>query len=338
MLLEGIFLPLTTPFHADGRLFAKKLEYNVERYSRTPAAGMLVLSGAGEADALTDEETRTVLRATTDAAADQKVLIASVGRESVFATLQLAEYAAKAGFDAIAVRGPAFTEDPTMRIELMTYFRAVADGAPLPVVLASEPGRALSVETTAELAHHPNILGALTGDATANWIAEVRTLTAPVSREVTVTTVFAAATTRMLRVPVSSSANLGGVAVLDARPAVRTRTKRVGFQMLSGSTAAMLEAWQAGASGAIPRLGPCAPQACCEVWQAFRDGDLPLAEEKQDRVRAVAARVEGSAGIGAIKHGCDFNGYFGGRPRLPLLGLTAFESTALEQALANMRN
>jgi dihydrodipicolinate synthase/N-acetylneuraminate lyase len=309
MLLEGIFLPLTTPFHADGRLFAKKLEYNVNRYSRTPAAGILVLSAAGESDALTDDETRVVLKASADAAADEKVLIASVGRESVFATLQLADHAAEMGYDAIAVRGPAFTEDPSLRIELMTYFRAVADGSPLPVVLVSEHARLLSVEVVSAIAEHPNVIGAVSGEASPNWTAEVKTATARVSREVTVTPVFAAATRRMLRVPASAGTSLGGVAVLDARPAVRTRTKRVGFQILSGSTAGMLEAWQAGASGTVPRLGPCAPQACCEVWQAFRDGDLPLAEEKQDRVRAVAARVEGFAGIGAIKHGCDFNGY-----------------------------
>jgi 4-hydroxy-2-oxoglutarate aldolase len=338
MLLEGIFLPLTTPFHADGRLFLSKLEYNVERYSRTPAAGLLVLGSAGEPDALTHDEARAVLNSAAQAAADEKVLIASVARESVFATLQLAETATSAGYDAVAVRGPAFTEDSSLAIELMTYFRAVADASALPVVLLSEPGRLLSVETVGELAQHPNILGILNAEATANWIASVKTATAGVTREVTVTSVFAAATRRMLRVPVTSLANLGGVAVLDARPTLRTRMKRVGFQILTGSTATMLEAWQAGANGAVPRLGPCAPQACCEVWQAFRDGDLPLAEEKQHRVRAVAPLVEGLAGIGATKHGCDFNGYFGGRPRLPLLGLTAAQAADLERDLAGMRN
>lgn len=100
----------------------------------------------------------------------------------------------------------------------------------------------------------------------------------------------------------------------------------------------MLAAWTAGAVGAVPRVGACAPQACCEVWQAFRDGDLALAEEKQERVRRVAERMDGLAGIGAIKYGCDFNGYYGGRPRLPLLELTAAQCAEVERELAGMRN
>ena len=36
----------------------------------------------------------------------------------------------------------------------------------------------------------------------------------------------------------------------------------------------------------------------------------------------VAERVEEELGVAGIKFGCDLNGYFGGRPRLPLLPLT----------------
>ena len=137
-----------------------------------------------------------------------------------------------------------------------------------------------------------------------------------------------------------SAASLGGVATLVAPTAavLKTRTKRVGFQVLAGSTSGMLEAWMAGAVGAAPRLGACAPQACCEVWQAFRDGDGALAAEKQERVRLVGERMEGWKGIAALKYGCDLNGYFGGRARLPLIGLTAQEREAVERELAGMKN
>jgi 4-hydroxy-2-oxoglutarate aldolase len=37
MLLEGMFLPLTTPYLSDGRLNLPKLRENVIRYSKTPA-------------------------------------------------------------------------------------------------------------------------------------------------------------------------------------------------------------------------------------------------------------------------------------------------------------
>ena len=62
MLLEGIFPAVTTPFYPDGRLYLKKLEHNIERYSRTPVAGLVLLGSTGEAVMLSDEESRTVLR------------------------------------------------------------------------------------------------------------------------------------------------------------------------------------------------------------------------------------------------------------------------------------
>ena len=47
MLLHGIFPPITTPFYADGNVYFKKLEANVERYSKTPVAGIVVLGSTG---------------------------------------------------------------------------------------------------------------------------------------------------------------------------------------------------------------------------------------------------------------------------------------------------
>ena len=40
MLLHGIFPPVTTPFYPDGKVYFRKLEQNVEHYSRGPLAGM----------------------------------------------------------------------------------------------------------------------------------------------------------------------------------------------------------------------------------------------------------------------------------------------------------
>src|SRR6202167_4827329 len=100
MLLEGIFAPVTTPFYPDARIYFRKIEANMARYSRTLLAGMVVLGSTGEAVALSDAETRDVLRASIDAAAPEKVLIAGVGRESVRATLELAEFAATLHYNA----------------------------------------------------------------------------------------------------------------------------------------------------------------------------------------------------------------------------------------------
>ena len=209
-------------------------------------------------------------------------------------------------------------------------------------------GAGLGVEELAALAGHPNVIGAVV-DLSVEDLAALRAATAEVSRAVTVTQVFQAVTGRAVRAHEApepgafvSAASLSGggaaLAVAPPKPALKTRVKRVGFQVLAGRAEGMLEAWQAGAAGAVPRLGVCAPQGCYEVWQAFKDEDLPLAEEKQARLVAAARRMEGWGGVAAMKHGCDWNGYFGGRPRLPLIGLDAEGMGGVERDLGGMRN
>src|ERR1700687_5526548 len=108
MLLQGIFPPITTPFYPDGRVYFKKLEHNVERYSKTPVAGIVVLGSTGEAVMLSDDERREVLKAARAACAPNKVLIAGTGAESAVETLTMTEYAAKLGYDVALVRTPFY--------------------------------------------------------------------------------------------------------------------------------------------------------------------------------------------------------------------------------------
>src|SRR5437763_8059816 len=99
MLLHGIFPPITTPFYPDGNIYFKKLESNVERYSRTPVAGIVVLGSTGESIMLSDQERRDVFKAARESAAPDKVLIAGTGIESAVETLRLTEHAATLGYD-----------------------------------------------------------------------------------------------------------------------------------------------------------------------------------------------------------------------------------------------
>ena len=323
MLLEGLQLPLTTPFFADGRLNLRKLEHNVARYSKTLATGLLALSAVGEATMLSDEETRQTLGCVSDAAAAEKVLVAGVSRDSVAGTLNLAEFAAKAGYDAVLVRRPSFLRGGAARDkELLSYFQIVADRAALPVVLDSPAGEVLAAEVVVELAGHDRVIGLVDGVGGRERIESLRSGTSAVKREVTVTAVFAAVTARMQA---------------DST-AVKTRTKVVGFQILAGGTAGLLEGLEAGAVGAAPGFAACAPQACYEVLAAWKDGDHGLAEEQQGRLRAAALRVEGEFGVAGIKYGCDLNGYYGGLARLPRLPLTGAERDEIEGLMLGLRS
>src|ERR1700686_4225091 len=186
MLLSGIFPPITTPFYPDGAVYYKKLESNVERYSRTPVAGIVVQGSTGEAILLSDAERREVFKVAIAAAAPHKVMIAGTGIESAIETLRLTEYAATLGYDAAMVRTPHFYRSQMAKpINMLTFFRTVADHSPLPVLLYNVPaftGYALPAELVAELAQHPNIIGIKESGGDVEKIRKMTELTRSIKR------------------------------------------------------------------------------------------------------------------------------------------------------------
>ncbi len=349
MLLEGIFAAITTPFYSDERIYYRKLEANIARYSRSLLAGMVVLGSTGEAPLVDDAEARGILRVAADAAAREKVLIAGVGRESVKATVELAEAGAEFRYDAILVRPPSYFANQLSSAAILHYYRSIADRSPLPVIIYNIPQCVpyqFPIELVGELAGHPNIIGIKDSSGKVERIGALVAATANAPRRtVPVTQVFEAVTARMIEQPadpepsfVSVGELTGEAAVAAPVPAIKTRSREVGFQVLCGSGSTVLESLEAGATGAILGCAAFAPQACQEIYLAWKDHDLALAQEKQNRILNPSRRVVAELGIAGVKCACDFNGYYGGRTRAPLLGLSAEQKTEVEQILVEVRN
>jgi 4-hydroxy-2-oxoglutarate aldolase len=350
MLLQGIFPAVTTPFYADGALYHKKIEHNIDRYSRTPVAGMVVLGSTGEAVMLSDEERREVLRISAEVAAPEKVLIAGTGAESVIETLRLTDYAATLKYDAALVRTPHFYRSQMTPEAMLAFYRTVADRSPLPVILYTVPpftAYDLPLEVITELAEHSNIIGIKESSGNVEKVAAMVQATRHIKRTTTVTEVQQAVTERMFTarasenggqlVSVGELTGSGGTAVA-ASPRIKTRSKEVGFQILVGAAHTLLDSLQVGASGGVLGFAAPAPTICFEIYAAFRDNDLELARSKQQRLEPATKRVVSQMGIPAIKHAMDLNGYYGGPPRLPLLPLTAAQKTEVEERMTLFRN
>src|SRR5712671_6667383 len=237
MLLQGIFPAVTTPFYPDGAVYYKKIEHNIDRYSRTPIAGMVVLGSTGEAVMLSDEERREVLRITAEVAAPDKVLIAGVGAESVVETLRLTEFAAKLDYDVALVRTPHFYR-PQMKPEaLLAFYRTVADRSPLPVLLYTVPpftAYDLPLEVITALAEHANIIGIKESSGNVEKVAAMVAASRHIKRTATVTEVQQAVTARMFAAPATdensgqmvsmSQLNSGSDIAVAARPRIKTRS------------------------------------------------------------------------------------------------------------------
>ena len=357
MLLHGIFPPVTTPFYPDGNVYFKKLESNVERYSRTPCPGIVVLGSTGEAILLSDQERRDVLKSAREVASPNKVLIAGTGIESAIETLRLTEYAAGLGYDIAMVRTPHYYKKQMQPANILAFYRTVADRSPLPVVIYNFPqatGYDVPAELVIELAEHPNLIGIKESSGDVEKVRKMVEGTRHIQRSVTVTETFEAVTPRMVATATAGPSGEGELVQVGAlagsslgKPSsaavtivgkMKTRQKEAGFQVLVGAAQKLHPSLDAGAVGAILAFACLAPTSCYEIYAAWKEGDAELAQLKQERIARAAQRVVGDLGIPGVKYGMDFNGYFGGPARLPLLPLTGDVKDEVERLLADVRN
>ena len=274
MLLHGIFVPITTPFYPDGRLYGKKLEHNIERYSRTPLAGMVVLGSTGEAALLSDQERRDTLACARAAAAPEKGLVAGMGAESAVETLRLDEYAAELGYDAVLVPTPSCYRGQTNQPgNLLAFYRFVADRSPLPVIIYNNPqltGYDLPVTLAVELAGHPNIIGIQESGNPSGSAEKIRALTGKtrhIKRSVKVTQDFQALTPRMLKAAAAQAAAGAMISAgtlhasssaVTVESGIKTRDKEVGFQVLAGvreGPSGFVASGRRGSDGGVCRSG-----------------------------------------------------------------------------------
>jgi 4-hydroxy-2-oxoglutarate aldolase len=359
MLLNGLFPPITTPFYPDGKIYYKKLEHNVDRYSKTPISGIVVQGSTGEALMLGDDEKREVMRVAMSAAAPEKVMIAGCGVESALETLRLIEYAASLDYDAAMIRTPYYYKSQMKPENMLAYYRFIADRSPLPLVIYNFPqstGYDIPAEVVMALAEHPQIASIKESCGVMDKVKQMVDGTRHIRRNVTVTERFEPVTARMLKkansIPagelVTAAALIGGSAnAATAKPSssavqvvgnLKTRQKEVGFQVLVGSAQKLLASLEIGAVGAILAFADAAPTACYEIYAAYKDGDKKLAQEKQDRIATAAVRIVGELSIPGVKYAMELNGYYGGNGRLPLLPLRAETKAEIEQLMENIKN
>jgi dihydrodipicolinate synthase/N-acetylneuraminate lyase len=285
--------------------------------------------------------------------------------ESAVETLRLTEYAAELGYDVALVRTPHFYRPQMQPANLLAFYRMVADRSPIPVLIYSVPaltGYDMPAELVIELAEHPNIFGIKESGGDAEKIGRMAEGTRHIRRTATVTETFAAVTPRMLRAQSKAPDELVPLlavagSVEGARPhasragtpapsspaiavmsGIRTRQKEVGFQILAGTAQKLRPCLEAGAVGGVLAFADPAPTTCYEIYAAWKEGDVELANLKQERISKTATRVGSQLGIPGMKYAMDLNGYYGGPPRLPLLPLTADLKSEVEQLMADIRN
>jgi 4-hydroxy-2-oxoglutarate aldolase len=176
MAISGIFPALVTPFEPDGAVSLKGVKENIRRYNETAVAGYVVLGSTGESVMLSPVAADSVLAAAKEVAAPAKLLIAGTGAESTAETIARTRRAAELGYAAALVKTPYYYKTVYKAETYIRHYRAVADAAPIPVLLYSVPqftGITLETPEILTLAGHPNIVGIKDSSGNIQRVAEI---------------------------------------------------------------------------------------------------------------------------------------------------------------------
>lgn len=134
---QGVYPILVTPFHPDERpdldSFAKLIRFMVE----IGVDGVTVLGVLGESNRMLDAERETLIRTAVEAAGGHIPVVVGTSHKGTLATRDLSLMAAELGAAAVMVTP---SQEPVPNEErIFEYFRRVADGLPIPIVVQDHP-------------------------------------------------------------------------------------------------------------------------------------------------------------------------------------------------------
>ena len=139
MVLQGIYTPLITPFHADGAVDYDALADLVERLIAAGVHGLISGGSTGENYAETVEERLEIARFITERAKGRLPVIVGTGAMRTPDSIALAQGARAMGADAILLATPPYSV-PT-EAENAANALEIDRAAGLPVILYNYPGR-----------------------------------------------------------------------------------------------------------------------------------------------------------------------------------------------------
>jgi 4-hydroxy-2-oxoglutarate aldolase len=175
MNLNGIFLPVTTPFTAGQDFDADGLTANLRAWNESGVAGYVLLGSTGERVHLDEREYVQVIETARRAVPGSLAFIVGAGQQSSRGTIAEIARAADAGAEAVLVITPHYYRSAITQDALVKHYHAVADDSPVPIILYSMPdltGIKIEPETAARLSDHQNIIGIKDSSADVAGLAE----------------------------------------------------------------------------------------------------------------------------------------------------------------------
>jgi 4-hydroxy-2-oxoglutarate aldolase len=127
------------------------------------------------------------------------------------------------------------------------------------------------------------------------------------------------------------------VAIIERDPLRIVEIAGKGRHVLCGSEPVLLESLKNGASAGVLAFASAAPYAAIAIWEAYRTREEEAGIDWQERIRVPSELIGQRFGVAALKAAMDINGYFGGKPRLPLRPLIPDEQSEVEDAFRYLK-
>lgn len=159
--LEGIIVPIITPFDSDENVDEAALRKMVRHLIASGVHGLFPAGSQGEFFSLTTDEKKRVTDIVLEEATGQVFVMPNTGAVTTREALELSRYAERAGADAVSLITPYFISPS--QAELRDYFAAVAEAIRIPVLTYNNPARTgvhISPAIMADLAaRYPHVVG-----------------------------------------------------------------------------------------------------------------------------------------------------------------------------------
>lgn len=158
--LQGSFVALVTPMHADGSLDYGSLESLIDWHIQSGTNGIVAVGTTGESATVTVMEHLKIIEHTIEFVDGRIPVIAGTGANSTKEALELTQTAASLGADFALIVTPYYNK-PNQE-GLYQHYMKIADSVEIPQILYNVPSRTacdLRPETVSRLSYHPNIVG-----------------------------------------------------------------------------------------------------------------------------------------------------------------------------------
>lgn len=157
-MFEGVSVAIVTPFR-DGAVDEPALVRIVGHLLELGVDGIVTTGSTGEAATLTDVERRLVLSTVLRECRGRAFVIAGTGTNNTVVSVALSREARDAGADGLMIVTPYYNKPTPAGLE--AHYRAIHEGAGLPIVVYNVPGRTgynLPPAVAARLAALPGVV------------------------------------------------------------------------------------------------------------------------------------------------------------------------------------